>query len=70
MGDFRSPWDDITQEQMDATTRVNDAGLVRCVEMPCCGFTMGASHVNDGDGNYTCPQCSRTFLPLKEADRG
>lgn len=32
---------------------------VRCVEMPCCGFTFDADHTDNGSDSptYTCPLC-------------
>jgi hypothetical protein len=32
---------------------------VRCVVMPCCGFTFDAGHTDDrvNPPRYTCPQC-------------
>jgi hypothetical protein len=32
---------------------------VRCVVMPCCGFTFDADHSDDGSDppTYTCPLC-------------
>lgn len=34
---------------------------VRCVVMPCCGFTFDACHTDDGivPARYTCPLCTR-----------
>lgn len=33
---------------------------VRCVVMPCCGFTFDANHFDDvpGEASYTCPLCA------------
>lgn len=33
---------------------------VRCVAMPCCGFTFDAGHTDDGvePPRYSCPICT------------
>ena len=41
-----------------------------CVEMPCCGFTFAAGHLDHGDEDtYTCPQCSPGFACGVAAER-
>lgn len=35
---------------------------VRCVVMPCCGFTYDAIHVTTDD-DYVCPLCAPVEVP-------
>ena len=42
----------------------------RCVEMPCCGFTFAADHLDHSDEDtYTCPVCSPMFACGAAAER-
>lgn len=52
----------MTDQSLPNVVLVTDADYeqnVRCVVMPCCGFTFDASHVDDGlePAQYTCPLC-------------
>lgn len=50
-----SQWEPLPRHQVHPENATYIEG-VRCVAMPCCGFTYDAVHT-DGRGLYSCPLC-------------
>jgi len=56
------------QARVEATEADYEDG-VRCVVMPCCGFTFDAGHTDDRvePPRYTCPLCRPSALAAADA---